>query len=197
MPLVEREIIDFIGPEGAGKSTIAKKLSSETEKLYVSVGDILRDMAKNDQTELGDECRAMFKEHRYLDPSMLLLIQTEYFKKEEFSEGFILDGGLRTKTEVLGFLGMLENAGRKMPLTVIYLKVPEEVSVQRLTGKNGRNREDDTLEGVSNRLKHFYDKLDERISLITTMCLLLHIDATGTVDETFDRVRKALIERSI
>lgn len=193
---IDNKIVDFIGPEGAGKSTIAKRLSSHTQKPYISMGDILREMAKNDTTRLGDECRSMFKEHRYLDPVMLLLIQEKYFREQErLCGGFILDGGLRTTAEVAGFPQMLEKSGRKMPMNVVYLDVSEEVSLQRLTGEGGRRREDDTLEGVLNRLKNFNKNLEERLTLIAKFYTILKIDATGTIDETYEELCKALGEQ--
>ena len=130
-----KEIVNFIGPEGSGKSTAAKGLSELSHKPYVSVGDMLRYVAKNDQTELGDECRDMFEHHRYMEPLTLLKILGEGFKNEIYEDGFILDGGLRTVEETLGFWEMLEEAGRKMDMTVVHIRIPGWLGIERLTGE--------------------------------------------------------------
>lgn len=192
---IDKNIIDFIGPEGSGKSTIARLLASKTKKPYISVGDILRDMKEHDHTELGDECRAMFSEHRYLDPNMLLLIQEKYLQnRNDLSNGFILDGGLRTVTEAQGFACMLIKAGKNMPVTVVHLRVPGWMGADRLVAENGRRRDDDTPAAVLNRLRNFYKDLAVRSSLIDQQFRLIHIDATKDIDTVFNLLCKSLTE---
>lgn len=191
-----RELEIFIGPEGSGKTTLAKMLSKDTNKPYISVGDMLRRKAEdpNDKSEAAAACREMFKKHSYLNPNLLLLIQKEYFEKQTLPEGGVVDGALRTIIEVQGFPSMLEETGIKMPAVVFYLKVPQEVSIKRLAGENGRKREDDTLDGILNRLKFFNTNLTERIALIESLYPILHIDVTGSIPETYEKLLKALRE---
>ncbi len=192
-----KEIVNFIGPEGSGKSTAAKGLSELSGKPYVSVGDILRYMAANDETPLGDECRDMFANHRYMEPSALLRILSQGFKRKEYEDGFILDGGLRTVEETLGFWEMLEEADRKMDMTVIHIRIPGWLGAERLTGENGRGRVDDTVDGVLSRMSNFYKDLGIRASIIRAQegCTLIHIDSLGTKEETLEKVCKALKKR--
>lgn len=194
-----RQIVTLMGPEGSGKTTIAKQLAAATKKPYFTIGDILREMAANDRTEYGNECRAMFAEHRYLHPQMLLDILVTRLKRDDLGEGFILDGGLRTVEEVNGFQSVLERANRVMPVTVINLHIPGWMSIHRLiTAEDARKRDDDTVGGVLSRLSNFYNNLSERATLIKNQenWNLVQVNATGTIDETFNKVREVIIAKS-
>lgn len=176
-----KRIIIFIGPEGSGKTTIAKRLADETQKPYITTGDIIRDLAANDTGELGDECREMFANHTYLKGETLLKILVDRFSKDDTSEGFILDGGLRTLEETVDFKKMLIEVNRDYSLTVIQLDIPKEVSYERLLhNKGARRRSDDTPEGIESRLKKYYYQLEERITSIKSQENWRHISIDAT-----------------
>lgn len=191
---IGRRIVVFIGPEGSGKSTIAQRIATASEKPYITTGGIFRQMAENDQTAYGDECRAMLAEHRYLKPEMLLPILVKRFSQDDVKDGFVLDGGLRMVDEVKGFKSVLQEAGREMPLTAIHLQIPGWVSGQRLIfSPDARKRDDDTVDGLLSRLSNFYNGLGQRASLIREQGWeLVRIDAMGSIEENFNRVQEAL-----
>ena len=193
---IGRQIVNFIGPEGSGKSTIAKRLALESGKPYLAVGDILRELAANDPGPLGDECREMFAQHRYFkDREMLLDIYAERFKRNDLEQGFILDGSLRGVIEVAGFQLALDRADRTMPVVVVRLRIPGWMGIQRLSiDPKARSREDDDADAVLSRLSKFYNRLGERVSLIQKQpnWKFIPIDATGTAETTFGKVRSAL-----
>lgn len=191
---MSKEIKVFIGPEGAGKTKHSKLLAEKEGLPRISIGDILRDLQENDPGELGDKCREMFSKHTYLDPATLLVIQEDHFRgRDDLRDGFILDGGLRTVEEAHGFPVVLRKSGLELGAKVLYLKIPNELSFQRLVSEGGRNRSDDTIEGVTERLRNFNDRLDERLAAIENYYQILHIDATGTLEETFERICEALL----
>lgn len=192
---LEQQVINFMGPEGSGKTTLAKKLSTDSGKPRLVYGDIFRDLAANDQGPHGDECRAVFEEHRYIKPEILFEIMVERFKQDDLSNGFILDGAMRTVGEVQGFQEMLDQAGRVMPLTSIFLRVPGWMGIERILLAKDRDREDDTPEAILSRLSHFYKDLGTRARTIREMSgwRLLHVNATGSKEETYDNVLTALL----
>lgn len=192
-----QNIILFIGPEGSGKTTISKQLAVEFNMPYITTGDIIRDLAEYDDGPLGDECRAMFAADTYLDGNTLLKILTNRFSKDDTLNGFVLDGGLRTLEETLKFPDMLDSAGRAFPLTVIYLQIPEEKSLERLvTGINARKRDRDTTEGVSSRLNMFYKDLEERLVYIASQpnWQIIDIDAIASQEVVYLKVADSLKE---
>lgn len=192
---IGKRIIVFIGGEGSGKTTVAKRLAEESGKPYVTTGDIIRELAANDPGPLGDECRVMFATHSYLAGETLLRILVERFGREDTSEGFILDGGLRTLEETVDFQSMLAGAGRALPLTVIYLQLSDEESIRRLvTGQDARGRDDDTMEGVRARLAKFHFQLPERLEIIggQPSWALIPVDATPDREMVYKEVREIL-----
>jgi len=182
-----RRIVVFIGPEGSGKTTQALKLAEATGKPYISTGDTLRDLAANDfATKYGEACRRMFAEHAYLDGGLLLEILALRFGQEDTAGGFVLDGGMRTVEETEDFQKVLNMAGRgDLPITVLLLEIPDEISIERLVGEDGRNRKDDTEHGVRTRLEKYHHKLEERLRLIAQNWHLTPVSAEGPIEETF------------
>lgn len=187
-----KRIIIFMGPEGSGKTSIAKQIAEMSDKPYISTGDIIRGLAANDTGAVGEACRRMFSENSYLAPQMLLEIVNTRLSAEDTKNGFVMDGGLRTTEETRDFPETLKTVGRNMPVTVIQLKIPGWMSFQRLTG---RKRNDDTVDGITKRLSKYYFELGQRAMLIEKHpnWKLLHIDATidqmSVLEEVKNRLR--------
>lgn len=190
---IENEIIDFIGVEGSGKTSMARRLANITGLPHVTMGDVLRQIRDDRNSPYSSEVREMFEKHTYLDPNTLLLIQAEFFNNERFQNGFILDGGLRTVTETQGFPGMLKKAGIERDITVVHLRVPGWMAMERLLK---RGRDDDTIEGSMNRLANFYDDLAKRVAAIEENYKIIHIDAIQSADDTFNELCIALGNRN-
>ncbi len=192
---IEKRIVTLIGPEGSGKTTQAIKLAEETGLPYVTTGDTLRDLAANDPGELGEECRMMFAEGSYLSGETLLRILVERFGRSDVSNGLILDGGLRTLNETIDFQAMLDRAGLNLPMTVIYLQIPEADTFERLVrGKNARKRADDTEELVTMRLAKFNLNLDERLEVINKESGwdIVCCDASEETESVYNQICRSL-----
>lgn len=193
---LRQQIINFMGPEGSGKTTLAKRLSADCGKPRLVYGDIFRELAANDPGPHGDECRAVFIEHRYTKPEILFEIMVERFKQDDLADGFILDGAMRTVGEVQSFQEMLDQAGRTMPFTNVFLRVPGWMGIERiLENAEARNRSDDIPDAILSRLSHFYTELGRRANIIEEVPTwrLLHVNGIGTIEETYDRVLAALL----
>lgn len=185
----------FIGPEGSGKTTQAKRLAQETGKPYITTGDIIRDLAANDQGPLGDECREMFANKAYLAGPTLLKILIDRFSKDDTKDGFVLDGGLRTIEETIDFRKMLKEAGRDLPLIAVYLKITMGKSYERLlNGPNARKRKDDTFEAITSRLEKFHFRLNDRLDVIKSEkgWMLIELDASPDEEQVYGSIVDSL-----
>lgn len=185
-------IIAFTGPEGSGKSTQAKSLAKRLDFPYVSTGDMLRDAAKNDHSELGDLCRKMFAEHVYLSPKKLLEVVGKRFGNEDIDKGVVLDGGFRTVEETEYFSEMLDKTGKNFSINVVFLRVPIWECAKRLLGENGRKREDDTPQAWLNRMKEFNTGLGERMSMIRKKWSLQVVNGNKDEEEVAEDILRKL-----
>lgn len=189
-----RKIVIFIGPEGSGKTIHSLRLAEESGKPYITTGDTIRYLAANDPGPLGNECREMFANHAYLAGETLLKILINRFNQVDAVDGFILDGGLRTLEETIGFSAILEAAGLQLPVNVMHLRIPGWMCFARLMGENGRKRSDDTTEGILSRLAKYYYHLGQRAKVIEKQdgWRLAHIDATREVEAVYEAVAENL-----
>ncbi len=188
---IGNQIVIFIGPEGSGKTTHAAKLAQSAAKPYISTSEILHYLAKHDSGPLGDECRIMFATHTYLKGETLIRICQDRFSQADTANGFILDGGLRTIEETQVFPQTLLAANLDLPVTVIYLPLPQEISLERLvTGHQARLRPDDTETAVNSRLDKFYLNLEARLAFIQaqTNWSLVSISAAASTDVVYTNI---------
>lgn len=193
--MAENRGIVFIGPEGSGKTTMAKHLSADLDMPYITTGDAIRQLATYDPGRLGNACRQMFEEHTYLEGSLLLEILEDRLSQADTENGFVLDGGLRTVEETGNFPDMLAKADRNLPLSVFHLRIPGWMSFDRLvSGPQARKRSDDTIEGVTKRLSMFYHQLDERVRLVRQQpnWELIFVDATQSPQCVYENIREKI-----
>lgn len=187
----DTRIYTFIGKEGAGKTKTAKALADVIKKPYISTGDICRDRAQNDySTHYGDACRQMFAENTYLDPKMILELLGLRLTERDTSNGFVVDGSMRTVDETKNFPKFLKSINRLFPMRVYLLDASSEICIERLTKPDGRKRDGETPESVAKLHKEYEAGLEARIAIIKSVknWEIFTINANGTLDNTISQV---------
>ncbi len=118
----------MLGPPGAGKGTIAKKLVSKYDIPQLSTGDLLR-AAVAEKTELGTKAKTYMDAGDLVPDDIVIGLIEERLKQNDCQKGFILDGFPRTTAQA-------EALSQKTELqAVINLKVSDEEVVSRLSGR--------------------------------------------------------------
>ncbi len=125
--------VALLGPSGAGKGTQAVSLCSCFSLRHFSIGDLLRKNLEA-RTALGLLARK-YMDHCELVPDEVVdAMIEERLQRIPADQGILLDGFPRTP-EQAGFLDdLFKRTGRHLDV-VIYLKLGEEVVLNRLHGR--------------------------------------------------------------
>ncbi len=208
----------FVGPPGAGKGTQAARMAERFSVRHASTGDIFRRAAAQG-SELGRTVK------QYLDSGTLVPDELTSRVVEEMvvacEQSYILDGYPRTLQQGQDLEAMLDERGQSLD-AVLYFDVPDDVAVERLTGRLvcsrcGANyhrtfmpprrdglcdgcdgplsvRSDSSEEVVRERLAQYREKTLPLVQFYEDKGLLARIDASTPPDEVARRTETVLSE---
>jgi len=116
----------IMGPQGSGKGTHAKKLAAKLGLLHISTGDLLREIAAQNDEE-GREMKNLLSSGVLLSDEKMFSILKK--RMDEAKAGFILDGWPRTlnQAELTDTLTHIDK--------VLYLNVTDKECLRRLGGR--------------------------------------------------------------
>lgn len=179
----------FYGPEGSGKGTQAKLLSVKLGLPVYTTGDLVRETAAKDNNQLGNVCRKVLTEGKYLPDAKVSKLVENKLTSNEAKKGFILDGFPRT----LGQAKFLEETLRKNRYNLdnfIYLKLSDEKAIDRLAKRKrtlfgGSNILHDDLQRVKNRLAVFREKEKEVLKFYRERGLTLEVNGAQSIEAVF------------
>lgn len=121
--------IVLIGPPGAGKGTQASIISEMNQIPSISTGQILRDEVRVG-SELGKSIKSIIDAGKLVPDELMLELISKRIAEKDCEKGYILDGYPRTpkQAEALIELGI-------QPQIVLYLKINDEIIIERLSGR--------------------------------------------------------------
>lgn len=122
----------LFGAPGAGKGTQSQLLVDQLGYVQISTGDLFRSAIKN-QTELGKQVKGILDAGQ-LVPDSLTIAMVEEVLNGLKGKSFILDGFPRTQTQAEALGKSLQARGLALG-KAIFLEVPKEELLQRLTGR--------------------------------------------------------------
>jgi adenylate kinase len=187
-------LIVFIGPPGAGKGTQSRRLLEYLGISHLSTGELLRE-AKATGSPLGT-LAAQYMDHGRLVPDSLVLeMVDEKLREPQFAKGCLFDGFPRTLAQARAFDESLEK--RSTPLNlVLELRADEEELLSRMLKRAAQEgRADDNPQTIAHRFEVFRQQTEPLIDYYRFKGILAIIDALGTPDEVFERIKAAVEKR--
>jgi adenylate kinase len=206
----------LLGAPGSGKGTQADHLRREMGLTHIASGDLFRDHLQR-KTDLGIRASDYMTRGALVPDAITIEMLRERVTESDTAQGVLLDGFPRTMEQAIALNEMM--AGLKRELSaVLYVEVPDEELVERLSGRlicrecqvpfhrvanpfrtcpNGRcagehlyQRADDTPETVRARLVTYHRQTAPVIDYYRLIGLLITVPGSGAVDA----VKRATLE---
>ena len=198
----------LLGAPGAGKGTVAKRLTAIDGSIQISTGDILRG-AVQAGSELGKEAEAYMKRGDLVPDSQIMGIMEKRLQESDCQKGFLLDGFPRTIPQAEALKELLTKLDITLDMAV-NIDVPKDVILDRLcTRRTCENtecqaiynvkssptkqegicdkcgsaviqRDDETEEAISHRLQTYNDKTAPLIGFYEKEGLLKTVSGTSS-----------------
>ena len=210
--------IVFVGAPGAGKGTQASMVAQKLNMVHISSGDLFR-QALEQGTELGKQVKAYMEKGALVPDEITIQMVMERLSATDGENGVILDGFPRNLPQAEALGGAVGEQGKTID-KVIYIKVPEEELIKRLSGRwlcrqcqavyntvnsppriEGKcdkcggelyQRPDDKPETVKKRLDVYFAETAPLIDYYRRQGTLMTIEGEGSVEEVTRRIVAAL-----
>ena len=181
----------LLGPQGAGKGTQGKLISSEYGIPHIATGDMLR-AAIAAGTPLGQRVRPIYDAGELVPDDLMIELIRERLAEDESDDGFVLDGFPRTSVQAEALDAMLTEIDR--PLTVVFeFELPEEVCVERLTRRAAaEGRVDDTPDAIRRRLALYHEETEPLVEYYRARGNVVGVHGDRSENEVFAEIQKAL-----
>jgi adenylate kinase len=185
------DAIIFIGPQGSGKGTQAKFFADRLGFFYWGMGAMLREIATR-HDDLGEKIGEVINRGKLLDDETIFKIVEAKVAAVPQGKGIIFDGVPRRLAQAEYLMSFLRSARRDRAATV-YLSLPHDVSVDRLTKRAEiEGRTDDTRERIEFRLNQYERETVPVLAYLKKTTQFFEIDGTPPPDSVTREIAKAL-----
>jgi adenylate kinase len=199
----------LLGAPGSGKGTQAAYLQAELGVRHIASGDLFRENLKN-RTALGLRAEEYMTKGALVPDEVTIAMLRERLQRPDAQSGVLLDGFPRTMEQAIALSEMMETLNRQVD-GVLYVDVPDEALVERLSGRlicrecqtpfhrisnpfracplgscageHLYQRTDDAPETVRARLATFHRQSEPVIDYYRLLNLLATVSGRGTVEE--------------
>lgn len=208
----------IMGPPGAGKGSQAALIKEHYNIAHISTGNMFRE-AIAAKTEVGLLAKGYIDRGELVPDEVTIDIVKERLQEDDVKHGYLLDGFPRTIAQAKAFAEYLKRSGNKID-KVINLVVDDTVLISRISGRRvckdcgatyhietnkpklecicdvcGGNliqREDDSVETITNRVRVYYEKTRPLLDYYRANGDLVDIQGYGEIEEIFKEIQKTL-----
>ena len=203
----------FLGPQGSGKGTVIGKIKDKYAVPHISTGDMFREALK-EGTEFGKKAQEYMNRGELVPDDVTCGMVNERIARDDCVDGYMLDGFPRNlkQAEALSEITTIN--------TAVLLDVPEEVSLERLSGrrqcrecgtifhlmfvppaKDGvcdkcqgelYQRDDDKPEAIKERLAIYRAETMPIVGYYEDKGVLVKVDGAGTPDDVVAQILEKL-----
>ncbi|MCQ2791897.1 MAG: adenylate kinase [Bacilli bacterium] len=212
--------IILMGPPGAGKGTLAKRLISKYHIPHISTGDMFRDAIKAG-TELGKTAKDYMTRGDLVPDEVTIGIVRERLAQDDCGHGYLLDGFPRTLKQAEALKELTTSLKREVNL-VINIDANQAELIKRISGrrvckncgapyhvtnmppkKEGIcdqcggplfQRPDDNEAALKVRLSHYYADTKPLLNYYEAMHVLSNVNGMLGADEVLNLASKLIGE---
>jgi adenylate kinase len=212
----------LLGAPGAGKGTQAAILVDELRLPHVSSGDLFRSNLEG-RTEMGLLAKSYMEEGKLVPDEVTIRMILERIAEVDCVSGCLFDGFPRTLEQASALDAAMLKQNRKIDMAV-YIRVPEEELVKRLSGRwicsgcllpyhnvasppkvSGKcdkcggelyQRTDDKEEVVRERLKVFFNQTMPVLDYYREQDKLIEVDGNGEISKIAEEMLAAIRSKS-
>ena len=206
--------IILLGAPGAGKGTQAAAVAQKLNLVHIASGDLFR-QALEQGTNLGIQAKSYMEKGMLVPDEITTQMVLKRMSAPDCETGVILDGFPRNLQQAEALDKALAQPAKAID-KVVYIKVPEEELLKRLSGRwicrncqavyniincspkvRGKcdkcdgelyQRPDDTAQTVKKRLEVYFAQTAPLIDYYTQRGKLSEIDGAGSVDRMTSRI---------
>ena len=203
----------FLGPQGSGKSTVIGKIKDKYGVPHISTGDMFREALK-EGTEFGKKAQEYMNRGELVPDDVTCGMVNERIARDDCVDGDMLDGFPRNlkQAEALAEITTIN--------TAVLLDVPEEVSLERLSGRRQcrecgtifhlmfvppqvegvcdkcggelYQRDDDKPEAIKERLAIYRAETMPIVGYYEEKGVLVKVDGAGSPDDVVTQILEKL-----
>jgi adenylate kinase len=123
----------LLGAPGAGKGTQAERLVEHFGLVHVASGDLFRENIAQG-TPLGQQAKTYVEQGLLVPDDLTVAMVMERLAQPDCQAGVLLDGFPRTVAQAEALQTALARQGKRID-AVLYIRVPTEVLLNRLSGR--------------------------------------------------------------
>ena len=211
----------MIGAPGSGKGTQAENISEAYHIPHISTGDIFRENIKQ-HTQMGEKAKKRIEKGKLVSNDLVIDLVLDRLWRPDTANGYVLDGFPRKKSQAKALNKALIQHHDKINV-VIDIEVPDDVIIQRLSGRRTCTlcpvtfhiqhsppkeeescdvcggdlfrRYDDEPEIIKKRIKVYHRKTEPLIEYYREKGILEVVDGTKDIKSIFEEIKEILAKR--